>query len=288
MKDRKLPYKHLVLSSSKAFSQHRCEPISIGISLETDPATYAWDNRYRGRFCLFQYTLSGEGRLRVGEERPIPLPVGRAFLVLSPSDTHYWLPKNGQWEFIYVVFVGDMARHHVTALIDQYGHVLDMPLTAPPIETLFRAYRTAMSGPAPDKHIRSSLLYQFLMELYRQGGKPSGELPESIGRAIRKVRAEYSNPQIGVDTLARAARLSRYHFSRLFRKHTGLSPNAYLTRVRIHEATDLLVSTNLPAKQIATMTGFNDYAYFCHVFRRSTGTTPGSVRKDPSTAAALL
>jgi len=256
------------LSSFKGFAAHRCEIVSVGYGYETDPRRYAYDNRHREKFSLLQWTVSGEGRFRA--DREYVLTAGRAFLVNSPSPTAYWLPAGSKWEFYYVLFVGDMARWHVTELLAQRGAIYDGPVP----ELLRRTYHEAAAGRSLDRFTLSARLYQLLMDLYR------GAAPEvgPVERAVRFIHQRYTDPLLAVEHIAAFAGLSPYHFSRLFRAQTGHSPWAYLVGVRLERARDLLLSTARPAKEISQLTGFRDYSYFCRVFRQHTGQTPGRLR----------
>lgn len=110
------------------------------------------------------------------------------------------------------------------------------------------------------------------------GLDPRDDIPACVGRAIRRIERDYRDPALRLADLARDAGLSLYHFARLFRRHTGVSPYAYLLRVRMSEAMDHLLSTPLSVKEISRMMGFNDVSHFCRVFRQHHGLSPGRAR----------
>ncbi|MFW5857223.1 MAG: helix-turn-helix domain-containing protein [Planctomycetota bacterium] len=259
---------------------HRCIASGIGHSRETDPDAYRWDNNTRFDTCIFQYTLAGEGRFRDGKTgRTWPLPAGRGFLAVFPSDTQYWLPAGGSWEFVYVCVGGDAAFHHTEELIRRRGPVVELPFESTPVR-LLRALQAAFAaGHPPDEFALSAEVYRLFMELYRTGADRAAPPPEPVARAREFIEEHYHEIDIDVATLARRAGLSRYHFSRLFKAHIGQSPYAYLLHVRLRRAQALLAETDLPIKQIGMMVGFGDYAYFCNSFRKHLGCTPGSVRR---------
>ncbi len=257
------------LSAFKGFAAHRCEVVSIGYGYETDPTRYAFDNRHRENFSLIQWTVAGEGRFRAESETP--LRAGTGFLMNSPSATAYWLPAGATWEFYYVLFVGDMARWHVAQLIATRGHVF----AAATLDVLRRTYDEATAGQPLDKYTLSARLYQLLMELYRGESHQAGP----VERAVQFMEQHFADPTLAVAHIAARAGLSPYHFSRLFREQTGLSPWAYLLRVRMQRARDLLISTQRPLKEISQLTGFRDYSYFGRTFRQLTGQTAGSIRR---------
>ena len=83
---------------------------------------------------------------------------------------------------------------------------------------------------------------------------------------------------IGVDDMARVAKMSRFHFSRRFEKVRGISPSRYLASLRLEEAMRLIASSQCTVKKVAEQCGFGDPNYFCKVFRKSFGVSPGTYR----------
>ena len=84
--------------------------------------------------------------------------------------------------------------------------------------------------------------------------------------------------QISRWQLAEAVNVSEDYLTRIFRKELGLSPWDYLNRYRIHLATALLRQTGLTINEVASQTGFQDQAYFCRVFKKIKGSSPGKIR----------
>lgn len=84
--------------------------------------------------------------------------------------------------------------------------------------------------------------------------------------------------EIRLNDLAAEACLSPFHFSRLFRKATGLSPHRYVTDRRVHLARGQLAGDKASLVEIGLDCGFGSQANFTRVFRKSTGLTPGQYR----------
>ena len=61
------------------------------------------------------------------------------------------------------------------------------------------------------------------------------------------------------------------YISRTFTKETGDNFSSYLTKVRIHQAKQLLLNTDYKIYEIAIMVGYNDSQYFCRVFKKEEG-----------------
>src|SRR5215217_1063827 len=85
--------------------------------------------------------------------------------------------------------------------------------------------------------------------------------------------ARYSEP-VGVDDLARAAGLSRAHFSREFRAAFGESPHSYLLTRRMERAAALLRTTDRSVTEICFSVGLQSIGSFTTSFTRAYGMSP--------------
>lgn len=93
---------------------------------------------------------------------------------------------------------------------------------------------------------------------------------------------ELMNRQLADDfclaALAEAAQLSEYHFSRLFKRATGLAPSHYFIRLRMARARQLLLETDLSVIAIGLEVGYSSASHFSQIFRREVGVTPSAYR----------
>ena len=87
-----------------------------------------------------------------------------------------------------------------------------------------------------------------------------------------------------MNDLAEVANCSRSHLFAVFRRETGMSPNDWLQRLRVKKAGELLAATNRSGVDIALSVGFASQQYFCRVFRKYTGKTPGEYRSETAGA----
>jgi AraC family transcriptional regulator len=83
---------------------------------------------------------------------------------------------------------------------------------------------------------------------------------------------------LSLKILATAAGLSEYHFLRMFKQSTGVTPHQYIINQRIERARELLQKTTMSITEIAYLLGFSTPAHFTHHFRRKTGLTPRELR----------
>ena len=108
-------------------------------------------------------------------------------------------------------------------------------------------------------------------------------------RARDLADARYFDP-LGVDDLARAAGLSRAHFSREFRRTFGESPHAYLLTRRLERAAALLRTTDRSVVEICFAVGLQSVGSFTTSFTRTFGLSPTAYRAafPPASAHALI
>ncbi len=104
-------------------------------------------------------------------------------------------------------------------------------------------------------------------------------------RAKDLVDVRYFEP-LDVEDMARAAGLSRAHFSREFRRAFGESPHAYLLTRRLERATALLRHTDRSVADICFSVGLRSVGSFTTSFTRAYGTSPAAYRASFPPAAA--
>ncbi len=101
--------------------------------------------------------------------------------------------------------------------------------------------------------------------------------------------ARYRDP-LDVADMARAAGLSRAHFSRAFRRAFGESPHAYLLTRRLERAAALLRNTDRSVADICMAVGLQSVGSFTTSFTRHFGRTPTEYRASfpPAVAWAVI
>ena len=114
-----------------------------------------------------------------------------------------------------------------------------------------------------------------------ESGQPRANSgPRPILEQVRHYAEQQLATPLTVAELAQQAGMSRYHFTRLFRAHTGLPPAAWLAEQRIKEAARLLRLTTIPLKEIAARCGYPNANYLSRVFRKHTGIPPAAYRRS--------
>jgi AraC family transcriptional regulator len=112
------------------------------------------------------------------------------------------------------------------------------------------------------------------------GQEPLGGLSAKVlGRVLDYVHDNLAG-DLTLAGMAREANLSPYHFSRLFKESTGMSPHQYVVRERVERAKRLLLRGDLPGAAVAREVGFYDQGHLARHTRRLLGATPGEILKE--------
>lgn len=103
-----------------------------------------------------------------------------------------------------------------------------------------------------------------------------------VQRGIDYVMSHYGE-EVTLDALVESSGYSESHFCHRFKEVTGYTPFAYLNRVRVIKAAELLFTTRDKITQIAGSCGFDNISYFNRVFRKQMGMAPGEYRRAART-----
>ncbi len=113
------------------------------------------------------------------------------------------------------------------------------------------------------------------------------EADRVVDEVIAYIHQQIWEP-ITLHRLARYAGYSPFHFTRIFKNRTGLTPLYYVSSVRLQRAKDLLLHTRLTVRDIALEIGHQSLGTFTTRFTERVGVTPAQFRKTASMAEVSL
>lgn len=240
---------------------------------------YDWNGLQRGstEFACIQYTIAGCGNLRWRGSTYQLLP-GTAMLICVPHDHRYWLPSGGSWDFIWVCLSGREVLEAFSAVHARQGPVIQVDRSSHVLAATVRAAQEVLTTTGPGAYLGSALAYELAMSLEELAASPSVVHGHPGVQAAERFCQEHLEREVTVQELAVIAGLSRHHFTRRFTLVFGKPPKEYHTQLRIHYAAQLLRAKH-SVKEVTSLCGFSDTAYFCRVFRRCVGISPGAFRK---------
>jgi AraC family transcriptional regulator len=107
--------------------------------------------------------------------------------------------------------------------------------------------------------------------------RPLGKL--EVTRLTEFIEDNLDRP-ICLEDLAAVVNVSRFHFSRLFKRTIGVTAISFVEQCRISRAKALIIDTTLPLAEIALATGFADQSHFTRRFQRHVGCTPAVFARE--------
>lgn len=110
------------------------------------------------------------------------------------------------------------------------------------------------------------------------GGRLSAK---ALRRVVDHVEETLADP-VTLDDMAAEACLSPFHFARLFRRSTGLSPHRYVLARKMEHAKNRLLTTNIPIAVVAASLGVDNLHHFRRQFRAQFGVQPSDLRRVAS------
>jgi AraC-like DNA-binding protein len=96
---------------------------------------------------------------------------------------------------------------------------------------------------------------------------------------VRDLMRDCAGQELTLNDLSLEAGLSAWHFLREFRDAFGETPHAFLTRVRLERARELLTVSTRSVTEICLDVGFSSLGSFSTLFRRQTGLSPAAFRR---------
>lgn len=224
------------------------------------------------------YIAAGRGRFLIrGQYRWVSAGQAVLYRPHEPQDyTYYAVDKP---EIYWVHFAGERAEE----LTRRYG--LTEPLLTvgelPEYRQLPQLIIRDIQQQRPHSEDATALLLlQWFIALHR-GRAEAGRSPRNalIRQAIADFQTLYARP-FSLTDYARSLPMEAGWFSRLFRRETGLSPQAYLMELRLTRSAELLRSTDCPIGEVARLVGYEDPLYFSRLFTRRFGVSPRGYRKQ--------
>lgn len=133
----------------------------------------------------------------------------------------------------------------------------------------------------PDSTLTVECLAAELLRTVARRPRPEDRRPPAwLGRVEELLRASYRGP-LTLDHLASAAGVHPIHLTRTFRRFHGRTPGEYVQELRVRQVCGALGdprTRQTPLADLALDAGFADQSHCTRVFKRITGTTPGSFR----------
>ena len=216
-------------------------------------------------------------------------------LIIPPLEMHrIEAPREGS-RFIYLLDMGNISNTHafigLKPLLNKFIHITaeTHPQVYEEIHALFADMRNVYfsSSEFYELNIYSDIyrVFSLLGQDYLQKsdafvGLNQVTRKEYLNRfnSVLNYINEYYAEELTLEIVAEHSGFSKFHFSRLFKKYTGVTFYDYLINKRLQAAEQMLADADLSITEVALRTGFSSISTFNRTFKRKKNCTPRDYR----------
>jgi AraC family transcriptional regulator len=102
---------------------------------------------------------------------------------------------------------------------------------------------------------------------------------QMVAQVIKTMWSKLDDPALTLESLAKVAMYSPFHFDRIFSAVTGIPPRQFLAAIRLEQAKEYLLTTDLPITEIGQRIGYSSFGTFSTRFAKLVGVSPQKFRE---------
>ncbi|HBF77932.1 MAG TPA: AraC family transcriptional regulator [Clostridiaceae bacterium] len=268
-------------------------PFRLFINEGSCPVAHHWHNEIEIIYMI-------EGSVKVGVNDKMYNLMKGDILLINSGDIHCFMPEYNQSNRIVIQFNLSIFDNIDSAISDKkeirllfdrskrLSRYWDSDVKAEmeeQIKDIIREYNEKKEG---YKLALKARLYDLVVLLIRKVPMEKRTYEDEnrqidtlnrLENVFQYVEKNYSL-EISLEQAAFVAGYSIYHFTRFFKKNTGITFSQYLSNFRITKAEWELLNSNSNITEIAYKSGFNSIKTFNRVFKEVKGQTPSQYRKS--------
>ncbi len=230
-------------------------------------------------YHLFHYVVSGKGIL-ILNKKEYHLGKGAIFFIPRQTDAIYFPDKEDPWHYRWLGFDGEKADEYLSYL----GIDIDNPIVYDNNKKYLKHFNAIVTN-----HEERGLLdiqalgcaYQLFGEMLLSKEEVSGI--STVKATVEQAKAFINNNyqfDITIKDIARNAKTAPNYLSTIFHREEGMSTKKYLTKVRMENAKQLLLTGHFKIKEVAERVGYDNQLHFSAQFRSYYGKSPLTMLKE--------
>jgi AraC-like DNA-binding protein len=232
---------------------------------------------------LLILTILGKGYLKY-LDKEYTVSKNDVFFINCEDYQFYKNASNDIWEFIFIHFNGIGCKQYFDYFIKSNVSPVVSLQESKKLEGILEELKKTVKQKNTKAEIYNScLITEVLTQILLAGCNIAKNehllfAPEYI-KGMTDYLDKHFNEPVTLDLLCHNFAISKFHLSREFKRHTGISFKEYLINLRITRAKELLKSTDLPISQIAENIGIENVTHFINLFKNRENCTPLKYKK---------
>lgn len=211
------------------------------------------------KYVLIHYVISGTGTVYINNMLYHVQP-GQAFIRYPSVPITYTADNQAPWAYRWIIFGGELSKRFT-----QLPPVFNC--SSEPFDKMDYVF----SMQSMQEEYLASCLFSLYISLFQ------GKQSESVVSKVKNYLDLHFSRQIRIEELAATVNLNRNYLSRLFRRETGMSMQAYLTHLRMQRGKEYL-QTGMTVGETAAALGYSDQFIFSKAFKQFFGYSPSAMR----------
>ncbi|MDQ1909054.1 AraC family transcriptional regulator [Paenibacillus sp. GD4] len=230
---------------------------------------------------IWLHTIQGKGRLLLDAAEYVLEP--NMGMLIYPGVAHKYHSLEEPWETHWIAFHGFGIRPLLQKLLMTKSKVYRLQ-NAQLLERHIHDIFTAACSKHHDIGLNTTgKLYNFLLDLPScvvDERTPANTAAYSLLNQVQEYMEQHYDRNISLSEMAGAAGISHQYLCRIFKQTMQMTPTAYLTKLRLQKAKELLLERDVTITQAGRSVGFWDTSYFCAVFKQHEGITPLDYKRN--------
>lgn len=222
---------------------------------------------------VLEYVVRGRG-IVICDENSYDIKEGDAYILPAGAKHRYYSDKNDPWEKKWMNVSGPLCR----TLLEMYGISRTVRFPNADAGGLFDDFFEGFGAHAEAGDINGFAALAFHRIVQWLARRPGESVLDPAERARQYINSNIYG-KITAASVAAAIGFSVSQAGRLFKKEYKTTIYSYILEQKLCAAEQLIRNSSVSLKEVADMLGFTDEHYFCNIYKKKRGITPGQLRR---------
>ncbi len=232
-----------------------------------------------GNTYMLNFTVSGSGEFR---SPGLTQTVGPGDLIFIHNYLHHSLkPSKGKpWEFYCIhIFDNDIVSRFYRSVLAKQGFLIRGFPKQKVVPAILSILDKLEEQTEHDDFAISKVLYNMLADITEEAeSRAFKSFNPAVDDVVAFIKDNFDKP-LPLKAILAKTTYSKNHLERLFKAQMNMTIQEYIFYLRLLRSQELLVSTDMPLKEIADKVGLSEYRSLYHMFKKATGFSPDEYRR---------